>query len=587
MIADLLFLILFALPIVSLTLQGITYPFLAVRIKPWFLKIYFYLSISLSFAISILLFLFFEGNNVLHVNGFLDVTWSIENNVLMFFSLMLYAMVGTFSFNYLHKEIGFHKFHLNFNLFWVGILIFIWAADSIMMYVGWEFIGITSIFLISFYNYRYRPVNGSLYAMVFYKMADFFLILALITLKHAMPSVEIKNYAMIGIMISSLIKAGAFPFTSWLSRAIEGPTQSSAIYYTSLAVNAGIILMLKYSAGIANEPALQTFLLVMGALTVLYSTLVGRVQSNAKSSLVYSSSVQTGVIFIEIAMGFNNLAIFHMFSSSFFKAYQFLRAPSFIRLYHSMEGEYGKVFTAAGAHFERILPGALRRFLYKLAYHHFYLDTFIEKVGTGFESFGRIVRHFFYPVITYNEKGGYLILNWLVYFLLVIYLVDIRVFEIHRSYMKILPVFLFLTSLMLITAGTVFQFVASFVIFKLIEFLFTNTLQVDAGFGYTTFVFASVFVFLVTYLRFTTIKKGDLATEVFTKSMIIILMLSFANLPLVFMSDAYEHLLEHLYEEHDYINLILYAAANTTFNIGLFVYIFRYVYLKPKENRLC
>ena len=578
---------LFILPVVSLMIQGITYPFLKLRVKASFLKAYYYFMIMSAFAASILLFVFYEQVTQVDVPGIMVVTWSLQNNVLMFCSLILFSMVGIFTFNYLHKEIGFHKFHLNFNLFWVGILVFIWASDPIMMYVGWEFIGITSIFLISYYSYRYRPVKSSLYAMVFYKAADFFLVLALITLKHAIPSADIKSYAIAGIMISALIKAGAFPFTSWLSQAIEGPTQSSAIYYTSLAVNAGIILLLKYSSDITVDPKLQMILVVAGILTVFYSSIVGRVQSNAKSSLVYASSVQTGVIFIEIAFGYNWLAIFHMFSSSFFKAYQFLRAPSYIRLYHSMEGEYGKVFTSNGAHLERILPVFLRRFLYKLAYRHFYLDVLFEKFGDAFIAFGRTIRHFFYPVITYNEKGGYRILNWLVYFMFLIILVDIQVIEIHHSYMKIIPVLLFFTSMMLMTAATVFQFIASFVIFKMIEFLFTNTLQVDTSFGIITYIFASAFVVFVVYFRFTTIKKGGLAREIYLKSMIITLMLCFANLPFVFMSNEYEHLLEHLYEEQDYFNLVLYAGANTIYNIGLFIFIFRYVYLTSKEKKVC
>jgi NADH:ubiquinone oxidoreductase subunit 5 (subunit L)/multisubunit Na+/H+ antiporter MnhA subunit len=152
-----------------------------------------------------------------------------------------------------------------------------------------------------------------------------------------------------GIIISILfvtaavVKSAQFPFSSWLPRAMEGPTNSSAIFYGSLSVHLGAFLLLRTYPFWHHYDAVKTLIMVIGALTVIMASVTSSVQSTVKTQIAYSSIVQIGIIFIEIALGWHLLALVHFAGNAFLRTYQLLISPSVLNyLIHDQFYNYEK-----------------------------------------------------------------------------------------------------------------------------------------------------------------------------------------------------------------------------------------------------
>jgi len=118
---------------------------------------------------------------------------------------------------------------------------------------------------------------------------------------------------------------------NWPARAMEGPTPSSAIFYGALSVHLGPFLLSRFYDYFSHFPSLLVAVGMIGAASAFYATLVGRTRSDAKTMLAFATISQVGIIFVEIAMGFQNLALFHMVTHASLRTYQFLRSSSLIQ----------------------------------------------------------------------------------------------------------------------------------------------------------------------------------------------------------------------------------------------------------------
>jgi NADH:ubiquinone oxidoreductase subunit 5 (subunit L)/multisubunit Na+/H+ antiporter MnhA subunit len=136
------------------------------------------------------------------------------------------------------------------------------------------------------------------------------------------------TFIVIMIILAAMIKSAQLPFTSWLPRAMEGPTTSSAIFYGSLSVHIGVFLLLRTSPFWQDMLWAKIAIIVIGALTGIIATLIARVQPTVKTQIAYSSAAQIGIIFIEVAMGWHVLALIHFAGNAFLRTYQLLVSPS-------------------------------------------------------------------------------------------------------------------------------------------------------------------------------------------------------------------------------------------------------------------
>lgn len=515
------------------------------------------------------------------------LTFTSLRGWIFFTSSILFAIVAHFSCNYLHKDQGFAKFFLNYNIFWLGIFFFIFGNDTLVLFGGWELIGVSSIFLIGYYTYRPAPIFNSLFVVSFYKLADIILITSLLLFQHSDILVAHSAYVpflYIGIILAGLIKSGSFPFTPWVPKAMEGPTTSSAIFYGALSVNTGVLLITFYLDQILLVQEAKIFLMVFGILTVLYSSFQSRIQNNAKALLAYSSSIQIGFVLIELSMGWKMLALFHLFGNSFYKVYQFIKSPSMLHSFHERVGENQSPFKVNGVHFQKLLPKKVRQYLYFQDLHHFHLNSLYEMFGDISYKLSHFAERLFFPLINKGKSVSFWSLMWVLYYLVLTYFINNGGIGVQSEYFDIIPFFILLVSLSMIHQKNTSAFIALMMIYKILEAFILHGVHSHEPFKIVGNVILAAFVFLVLiYGKKKTpfkIKKSLLGPP------LIFLMLYFTNFPFLLQSLVNEHIIEAFLEKDMLMDLGFYCLANTFFNIGLYQFIFNKVYLQDitKEN---
>lgn len=260
---------------------------------------------------------------------------------------ILFFLVSTFSRYYMHRDEGYKRFFNTILLFALGYNLIIFSGNFETLFIGWEIIGLSSFLLIAFYRNRYLPVKNAFKTISNYRISDVALILAMWMMHHLthqnisfIQLAEAKNIALqnnhtgmaifivLMIVLAAVVKSAQLPFTSWLPRAMEGPTTSSAIFYGSLSVHIGVFLLLRTSPFWQDMWWVKIVIIVIGALTGVIATVIARVQPTVKTQIAYSSAAQIGIIFIEVALGWHVLALIHFTGNAFLRTYQLLVSPS-------------------------------------------------------------------------------------------------------------------------------------------------------------------------------------------------------------------------------------------------------------------
>lgn len=258
-------------------------------------------------------------------------------------------MVARFSRYYMHREKGYKRFFNNLLAFYLGINAIIFAGNFETMFIGWEIIGVSSFFLIAFYRDRYLPVKNALKVFSIYRLADVFFLLGIWVAHHLfeksitfaeLQNLAVQNYPIIQqhsqlfvllpyfFLVVAAIKSAQLPFSSWLSRAMEGPTTSSAIFYGSLSVHIGVFLLMRTYPIWQDNVLFKIVVIVLGLLTALIAGSIARVQSTVKTQIAYSSIAQIGLMFVEVGLGLHWLALIHFAGNAFLRTYQLLVSPS-------------------------------------------------------------------------------------------------------------------------------------------------------------------------------------------------------------------------------------------------------------------
>lgn len=288
---------------------------------------------------------------------FIDFYFDKITAVFLLVGSVLTFLVIIFSKYYLHREEGFKRFFNTLLVFFAGYNLVILSGNFETMFIGWELLGISSFLLISFYRDRYLPVKNGLKVLSFYRLGDICLILVMWMSHHlwhtnitfsawdeagvvqGLLEEHYPQVVFISVMIwiAAAIKSAQMPFSTWLPRAMEGPTSSSAIFYGSLSVHIGAFLLLRTYTFWGGTVLIQGLVIATGLFTSVIASGIARVQSSVKTQIAYSSITQIGLIFIEIALGFHTLALVHFAGNAFLRTYQLLVSPSVLGyLVHDM-----------------------------------------------------------------------------------------------------------------------------------------------------------------------------------------------------------------------------------------------------------
>lgn len=270
--------------------------------------------------------------------------------VYMLVAACIGSLVLFYSGFYMHRESGYKRFFNTLLFFYSGYVFLLCAGNFETLFIGWEFIGIASFLLVAFYRLRYQPVRNAVKVYTVYRIGDVGLLLAMwlshhfwhanITFwdlsQHQWTDVYFEQHAGLAwtvsclVLLAALAKSAQFPFSSWLPRAMEGPTPSSAVFYGSLSVHLGVYLLLRTHTFWEMLPWFRWLVVILGLTTAGISSMISRVQSTIKGQIAYSSSAQIGLIFVEVAAGWETLALIHFASNALLRTYQLLISPSVV-----------------------------------------------------------------------------------------------------------------------------------------------------------------------------------------------------------------------------------------------------------------
>lgn len=346
----------------------------------------------------------FEAINVKEVSVFrsqdyeffIDLYFDRVTAVYLFMGAILTFLITVYSRYYLHREEGYKRFFNTILFFFSGYSLTVLAGNFETLFLGWEVLGLSSFLLIGFYRDRYLPVRNSVKVFSIYRVGDVGLLLAMWMSHHlwhenitfhklsdyVLVHDQLAAHTRVGIFISLAVllaaaaKSAQLPFSSWLPRAMEGPTPSSAIFYGSLSVHIGVFLLLRTFPFWEHQISVRILIGALGLATSLMAAGTARVQSSVKAQIAYSSIAQIGLIFIEVALGLELLALIHFMGNAFLRTYQLLVSPSVVT-YLIREQFYH--FTPREHTFEDTLPKRLEYTLYLLCLREWDLESFMYR----------------------------------------------------------------------------------------------------------------------------------------------------------------------------------------------------------------
>ncbi len=253
-----------------------------------------------------------------------------------------------FSVHYLHREAGFQRFFLVLGLFLCGMQVVVLAGNGLLAFVGWEFCGVSSYLLIGYAYERPTATDNALFAFVANRIGDAGFLMGLFVALTAIGTTDWHSLALwvaaptfdkvtarlmvLGFLIAALAKSAQLPFVSWIARALEGPTPSSAIFYGAVMVHAGVWLVIRLEPVLTQLPDILRWIAGIGLLTAVYAWIVGLVQTDVKSVMMFATTTQVGLMFFECGMGWFTVATWHLGLHALWRSWQFLMIPSYMHL---------------------------------------------------------------------------------------------------------------------------------------------------------------------------------------------------------------------------------------------------------------
>ena len=321
------------------------------------------LSVAVSFAVTLYLF-GNAGQEPIVVNLFdwisierFDVSFGFLIDQLSILWLLFVTGIGSlihlYSISYMHDDEKMHSFFAYLNLFIFFMITLVMGSNLLMMFIGWEGVGLCSYLLIGFW-YKNQDFNDAAKkAFIMNRIGDLgFLIgifivgslfntLDFTTLKTTITSANDINATWIAVAAFALFigasgKSAQIPLYTWLPDAMAGPTPVSALIHAATMVTAGIFMITRLNFLFDMAPSVQEIIAVVGAVTALVAATIALVQNDIKKVLAYSTVSQLGLMFLALGLGAYEVAVFHVITHAFFKACLFLGSGSVI---HGLHGE--------------------------------------------------------------------------------------------------------------------------------------------------------------------------------------------------------------------------------------------------------
>jgi NADH-quinone oxidoreductase subunit L len=263
-------------------------------------------------------------------------------------------LIHIYSTGYMAHEGGYYRFFGYLNLFMFSMLTLVLANNYVLMFVGWEGVGLCSYLLIGFYFHRKSASDAANKAFIVNRIGDAGFLLGMFTIAWYFGSLrftDINHLARSGhfaigdpiitaatllLFVGACGKSAQLPLYVWLPDAMEGPTPVSALIHAATMVTAGVYMVARSNALFVLAPTSMKTVAIIGALTAIFAATIGLVQNDIKRVLAYSTVSQLGYMFLALGVGAFAAGVFHVFTHAFFKALLFLGAGSVI---HALSGE--------------------------------------------------------------------------------------------------------------------------------------------------------------------------------------------------------------------------------------------------------
>lgn len=304
----------------------------------------------------------------------LPLSLTLDGISLGFASLIAFIALVTlkFSVNYMHREAGFHRFFIGMNLFVSGMLLIVLAGNAVLAFVGWEFAGFSSWMLIGYAYERTTATVNAQRVFLTNRIGDAAFVFGIATAFIWLGSLDWRDMAQgarelptlyvgvmtLGFVLAALVKSAQIPFTPWITRALEGPTPSSAIFYGSVMVHAGVYLLVRLEPVLIHAPGIMALIAILGLATASYGWIAGYAQTDVKTALLHGTLTQVGLMFIACGLGFFEVAAWHAALHMIWRSWQFLSVPSYMHLMDSGTPPA----PAWMRRFPRLFTAALQRF---------------------------------------------------------------------------------------------------------------------------------------------------------------------------------------------------------------------------------
>lgn len=323
------------------------------------------LSVAVSFAITLYLFGYNQVNpepvvinlfdwitiERFNVNfGFLIDQLSL---IWLLFVTGIGSLIHLYSISYMHDDEKMHSFFAYLNLFVFFMITLVIGSNLLVMFIGWEGVGLCSYLLIGFW-YKNQDFNDAAKkAFIMNRIGDLGLLIGIFivgslfntldftSLKSIITTASDINDLWLGIAALALFigasgKSAQIPLYTWLPDAMAGPTPVSALIHAATMVTAGIFMITRLSFLFDYVPSVQNIITIIGAITALVAATIALVQNDIKKVLAYSTVSQLGLMFLALGLGAYEIAVFHVITHAFFKACLFLGSGSVI---HGLHGE--------------------------------------------------------------------------------------------------------------------------------------------------------------------------------------------------------------------------------------------------------
>ena len=270
------------------------------------------------------------------------------SGIMMLLVTGLSVVIQIFSTSYMSKDENYSKYFIYFNVFVFSMLLLVMSGNFLVMFFGWELVGLSSYLLISFWSKKQSAAKAGNKAFILNRIGDFgFLVGLMLTLntfgtfnyEKVFSEVLNGNRESLSIIVICFIigafgKSAQFPLFSWLPDAMEGPTPASALIHAATMVTAGVFMLVRISPILQFSETGKLIIITAGLLTALIAAFSAINQDDIKKVLAYSTISQLGFMFIAIGSGAYVAAIFHLVTHAFFKALLFLGAGAVIHEMH-------------------------------------------------------------------------------------------------------------------------------------------------------------------------------------------------------------------------------------------------------------